>query len=31
MPERHLPDILKRAEYLARYIRHLGPPFGSDP
>jgi TnpA family transposase len=31
MPERHLLDILKRAEHWARYTRHFGPPSGSDP
>jgi TnpA family transposase len=31
MPERHLLDILKYAEYWSRYTRHFGPPSGSDP
>lgn len=31
MPERHLLDILKRAEHWTRYTRHFGPPSGSDP
>ena len=31
MKERHLLDILKRAEHWSRYTRHFGPPSGSDP
>lgn len=31
MPERHLLDILKNAEYWSRFTRHFGPPSGSDP
>jgi hypothetical protein len=31
MPERHLLDILKNAKYWAPFVRHFGPPYGSDP
>jgi len=31
MTERHLLDILKRADHWAGYTRHFGPPSGSDP
>lgn len=30
LQERHLLDILKRAEHWSRYTRHFGPPSGSD-
>jgi TnpA family transposase len=31
MPERHLLDVLKRAEHWSRFTRHFGPPSGADP
>ncbi len=31
MKERHLLDILKRADHWSGYTRHFGPPSGSDP
>ncbi len=31
MTERHLLDILKRADHWSGYTRHFGPPSGSDP
>ena len=31
MPERHLLDVLKRAEHWARFTRHFGPPSRADP
>ena len=31
MPERHLLDILKCVQDWTNYIRHFGPPSGSDP
>ncbi len=31
MPERHLLDILKHANYWTEYTRHFGPPSGSQP
>ena len=31
MEERHLLDILKRTDHWSGYIRHFGPPSGSDP
>lgn len=30
MPERHLLDILKHAQYWSNYTRHFGPPSGAD-
>ncbi len=31
LEERHLLDILKRADHWSGYTRHFGPPSGSDP
>jgi len=31
MTERHLLDILKRADHWSGYTRHFGPPSGTDP
>lgn len=31
LPERHLLDVLKRAEHWSRFTRHFGPPSRSEP
>ena len=31
LPERHLLDVLKRAEHWSRFTRHFGPPSRADP